>query len=162
VAVVEADIGLPAAALQVLGLEPENFDHVLANPPFHDAEGGTPASDPLKAGAHAMGEDGLEHWARFLARMAKPGGTLTVIPKAGAIARLLCALEGRFGALRILPLYPRASAPAHRIIMEGRKGSRTPPVLLPGFVLHEPNGAFTPEAQAILRGGAALSLAPAL
>ena len=160
--VVEGDIGASAAAVQPLGLEPERFDYVMANPPFHDADGGTPAADPLKAGAHAMAEDGLERWARFMARMAAPGGCVTLIHKAEAIARLLGAFEGRFGALRILPLHPRAHAPAHRIIVECRKGSRAPAIVLPGFVLHAADGEFTPEAQAILRAGAPLPMRPAL
>lgn len=158
VSVIEGDIGLSAETAKTLDLEPESFHHVLANPPYHDADGGTPAADALKAGAHAMPDEGLERWARFMARMAVPGGTVTVIHKAEALARLLAAFDGRFGALQILPLHPRASAPAHRVIVAGRKGSRAPLTLLPGLALHGDDGAFTPQAQAILRGGAALRL----
>lgn len=156
VSVIEGDIGLSADTAKALGLEPECFDHVIANPPFHDAGGGTPATDPLKARAHAMADDGLEHWARFMARMVVPGGTVTVIHKAEELPRLLAAFDGRFGALQILPLRPRTSTPAHRVILAGRKGSRAPLRLLPGFVLHGDDEAFTPQAQAILREGAAL------
>jgi tRNA1(Val) A37 N6-methylase TrmN6 len=162
VRVVEGEVGLSAAALRGLGLEEESFDHVMANPPFHEHGAGTLAPDALKAGAHAMPEPDLERWARFMARMAAPGGGATVIHKGEALARLLGVLEGRFGGLKVLPLYPRASAPAHRIIVQGIKGSRALPILLPGFVLHGADDAFTPEAQAILRTGAALPMAPAL
>jgi tRNA1(Val) A37 N6-methylase TrmN6 len=158
VRVVEGDIGLSAAFAQSLGLEPESFDHVIANPPFHDADGGTLAPDPLKAAAHAMPDDGIDHWARFMARMAVPGGSAIVIHKAEALSRLLAAFDGRFGGLHVLPLYPRAGAAAHRILVQGRKGSRAPLTLLAGLVLHDDEGAFTPQAQAILRGGAALPL----
>ena len=162
VRVVEGDVGLSAAALRGLGLATESFDHVMANPPFHGLGEGTLAPDVLKAGAHAMPEADLERWARFMARMAAPGGGATVIHKAEALIRLLGVLEGRFGALKVLPLHPRASAPAHRIIVQGIKGSRALPTLLPGFVLHGADDAFTPEAQATLRTGAALPMAPAL
>ena len=74
----------------------------------------------------------------------------------GEAYALLAVLEGRFGALTLLPLHPRAREPAHRIIVSGTKGSRAPPSLLPGFVLHQADGTFTPQAQAVLRGGAAL------
>jgi tRNA1(Val) A37 N6-methylase TrmN6 len=158
VSVVDGDVGLSAETAKVLGLEPESFDNVIANPPYHDADGGTPAPDPLKAGAHAMPDDGLERWARFMARMVVPGGAVTVIHKVDALSRLLAAFDGRFGALQILPLQPREGAPAHRIIVQGRKGSRAPLTLLSGFVLHGEDGAFTPQAQAILRDGAALRL----
>jgi tRNA1(Val) A37 N6-methylase TrmN6 len=156
VGVVAGEVGLAAAALQRLGLTDASFDHVVANPPFHSRDAGTLAADALKAGAHAMADADLEHWARFMARMAAPGGALTLIHKVEALPSLLAVLEGRFGALTLLPLHPRAREPAHRLIVTGTKGSRAPLSLLPGFILHEDDGAFTSQAQAILRGCAAL------
>ena len=50
-------------------------------------------------------------------------------------------------ALRILPLHPRQGVPAHRVIVQGVKGSRGPLQLLPGFVLHAEGNAFTPAAR---------------
>ena len=52
--------------------------------------------------------------------------------------------DARFGALKVLPLHPRAGAPAHRVLVQGIKGSRGPLQLLPGFVLHGDGNAFTP------------------
>jgi tRNA1(Val) A37 N6-methylase TrmN6 len=151
-------VGAPAEELRALGLAAESFGHVIANPPFHSEHAGTPAPDALKAGAHAMPEDELKRWARFLARMTAPGGAATVIHKAEALAALLAALDGRFGALKVLPLHPRQGAPAQRVIVAGIKGSRAPLQLMPGFVLHEDGNAFTPAAQAILRAGAPLPM----
>lgn len=159
VAVVEADIARPAADLAALGLAPESFEHVIANPPYHRTGAGTPSAIALKAGAHAMPEADLSHWARFMARLAAPGAGATIIHKAEALADLLAVLEGRFGAIKILPLHPREGAPAHRIILQAVKGSRAPLTLLAGMVLHGPDNVFTPAAQAILRDGAPLSLA---
>ena len=160
--VVEGEVGMSAAQLQALGLAEESFDHVVANPPFHDLDAGTVAPDALKAGSHAMPEAELERWGRFMARMARPGGGITVIHKAEALIRLLAVLDGRFGALLVLPLHPRAGAPAHRVIVQGVKGSKGPPVLLQGFVLHDAGEAFTANAQAVLRDGAALPMATGL
>lgn len=134
----------------------ESFDLVLANPPYHDDAAGTLSDTPIKAAANAMAAEHLEAWARFLTRMAKPGGKALLIHKAEALPRLLEALGRRFGALRILPIHPRRDAPANRIIVSGVKGSRAPMTLLPGFVLHEADGRFTPHAKAISRDGAAL------
>ncbi len=158
VRVVQGEVGLASAALAALGLGEESFDHVMANPPFHNLEAGTLAPHALKADAHAMPEGELERWGRFMARMAAPGATITVIHKAEALIRLLAALDRRFGALKVLPVQPRDLAPAHRIIVEGTKGSRALPILLPPFVLHGAGDAFVPAAQAILRAGAALSM----
>jgi tRNA1(Val) A37 N6-methylase TrmN6 len=159
VRVVAGEVGLSAAGLKVLGLAEEGFDHVMANPPYHSLDAGTLAPDALKAGAHAMPEADLDRWARFMARMAAPGAAVTVIHKAEALARLIAALDERFGALKVLPLQPRANAPAHRVIVAGTKGSRAPAALLPPFVLHAADGAFTPAAEAVLRAGAALPMA---
>jgi tRNA1(Val) A37 N6-methylase TrmN6 len=158
VRVAEGEVGLAASALSALGLTEESFDRVMANPPFHGLDAGTPAPHALKVGAHAMPEAELEAWARFMARMAAPGATVTLVHKAEALARLLGVLERRFGAVKVLPVQPRVDAPAHRIIVEATKGSRALPMLLPPFVLHEADGAFTPAAQAILRTGAPLPM----
>jgi tRNA1(Val) A37 N6-methylase TrmN6 len=81
-----------------------------------------------------------------------------MIHKADALAAILAAFDGRFGAIRVLPIHPRADAPAIRVIVACRKGSRAPLTLLPGLVLHADGHAFTPQAARILREGAALTL----
>lgn len=151
-------IGMSEREADALGLAPESFDHVLANPPYHDRARGTESADPVKAGSHAMPAADLEAWGRYMARMAGTGGTATMIHKAEALPAVLAALATRFGPLKVVPLHPRAEAPANRILVQGVKGSRAPLVLLPGFVLHGAGQAFRPEAEAILRGGAALVL----
>lgn len=158
VQVVAASVGAPAAELRAAGLAEESFTSVIANPPYHDADAGTLPPDAGKASAHAMAEDELQRWGRFLARMAAPRGAVTMIHKAEALPRVLAALDQRFGAIRILPLHPRAGEPAHRVIVQGIKGSRAPLQLLAGFVLHGDGNAFVPAAQAILRDGAALPI----
>lgn len=154
VRVVMTSVGASADDLAAHGLRPDSFDHVLANPPYHAQGRGTPAPDALKAASHAMPEAALDDWLRFLARMVKPGGTATVVHKAQALPELLAAFGPRFGALRVLPLYPRGGEIANRVIVQALKGSRAPLELLPGFVLHTAAGAFTPAAQAVLREAA--------
>ncbi len=158
VRVVNAAVGASAAELKAAGLLEESFGHVIANPPYHDTGAGTLAPDAAKAAAHAMPDDELERWARFMARMSSPRGTATIVHKAQALHRVLSALDQRFGDLRILPLHPRPGEPAHRVLIEGVKGSRAPLQLLAGLVLHTEGNDFTPAAQAILRAGAALPM----
>ncbi len=151
VSVVTVDIRERAAVLDAAGLAAESFDHVLANPPYHDTAGGTLPADRVKAGANAMAADDLEQWARFLARVTVASGTVTLIHKAEALGSVLACLARRFGALEVRPIQPRPSSPAIRIIVRGIKGSHAPLTLLPPMVLHGPDGhAFTPEVAAIL------------
>lgn len=153
---IAADVTAPWALLEAAGLRPEAYDHVIANPPFFAHGRSRPAQDQANARARAMAQGGLEAWARFLAAAARPSGTCTIIHTAEALPELLAACERRFGDLRITPLYPKANAPAIRVILRGIKGSRAPLTITPGLILHESDGVPTAAARAILRDGCAL------
>jgi FkbM family methyltransferase len=158
VRVVEADVEQALGRQPALAAMAESFDHVLANPPFHTQGSGTPAADATKAAANAMAGDSLAGWARFLAAMARPSGRVAVIHKAEALAALLAACEGRFGALKVLPIHPRRDAAAIRVIVHGIKGSRAPLGILPQLTLHGDENGFRPEIDLILRQGARLEI----
>jgi tRNA1(Val) A37 N6-methylase TrmN6 len=161
--VVTADVHDMSAQLAMLGLRPDAFDHVVCNPPFDINGQGRRPGNALKAASHSMAADDLPHWLRVLARTCKPGGTVTIIHRADALGRVLAAMDGRFGAVRVLSLHPRVGEPANRIIVQGIKGSRAPLTLLAGLVLHTGDRhvdghGFTPEVRAVLRDGAPLEL----
>ena len=63
-------------------------------------------------------------------------------------------MENRLGALALLPVFPRAGASAHRLLVSGVKGSRAPLRIAPTLVLHQADGRLTDEAEAIHRGEA--------
>jgi tRNA1(Val) A37 N6-methylase TrmN6 len=155
--VVEADIAASAAALGAAGLTREGYDQVIANPPFHVAGTVRETPDERRARAHVMGDGALEDWVRFLATMAAPKASLTLVHRPDSLTTLLKLLERRFGDVSVFPLFPGKGDAAVRVILTGRKGSRRGGVsLLPGLVLHEDDGRYTPEAEAVLRGGEAL------
>ena len=155
--VINADVTTPVETLQAQGLARDGYDHVMANPPFH-AEGSVRA-DPAKAHAHVMEAGALPAWIRFLTAATASKGRLTLIHRPEFLGELLTLLERRFGALTVFPLFPKEVAPATRIIVQGRKGSRAGTRLLPGLILHRAGGIYTAEAEAVLREGAALDLA---
>jgi tRNA1(Val) A37 N6-methylase TrmN6 len=136
------------------------FDHVMTNPPFHAEGRHTPSPEPGKAVAHGERTLTLVDWIGAAADALRPGGTLTLIHRADRLGDIFAALDRKFGAARIFPLWPRAGGEAKRIIVSAIKGRRTMPRLLPGLTLHEADGGYTDAAQAILRGGAALELDP--
>ena len=158
VTVIAADLTAPLTSTPEIAMRAGQFAHVVANPPYMTEGRGTPASDPIRAGANAMAADGLDAWARFLSAMAAPRGTLTLIHRADALATILAALDGRFGAVRVFPLFPRSGAAASRIIVTATKGHRAPLSLLPGLVLHDDMGCFTPRTERLLRNAVALEL----
>ena len=142
-------IGMPA---------PGTFDHAMCNPPFFDEAKSTPSPHLLKSQAHAFGPEDLELWAKLLHAMLSPRGSVTFVHRADSLGQLLGCMQNRFGDIRIAPLFPRRGASASRILVQGIKGSRAPLQILPGMVLHDDGNAFTPEADAVLRDGAAFTL----
>lgn len=155
---IETDIARPSSEFVALGLVAETFDHVLANPPFHIEGRGTAARDPVKAGANAMPEGDLDRWVRFMAGMARAGGTATIIHRADGLHAILKALAGRFGGAVVLPIHPREGEPASRVLVQAIKGSRAALELRPGLILHNTDHSFRPDVETILRHGAALAL----
>jgi FkbM family methyltransferase len=158
VRVVRADVSRRLDELPELRPDAESFDHVLANPPYNPEGAGTVAVEALKATANVMPGGNLARWARFMAAMARPGASVTMIHRADAVGEVLSAFAGRFGGLIVYPLYPREGKSAIRVLVQGIKGSNAPVEIRPGLVLHDAGNRFRPEAEAILRHGAGLSL----
>ncbi|MFZ4805750.1 MAG: tRNA1(Val) (adenine(37)-N6)-methyltransferase [Hyphomicrobiaceae bacterium] len=152
VRVIEADLGDASA------LDADSFDHLLANPPYQIVGRGRRSPDAIKAAAHEMPPDGLETWARFFARVVRPGGRVTVIHRADALSELLAVLDGRFGAVLVKPVHPRSDEPAIRVLVQATKGSRAPLTIAPPMALHAADGSYTPHLEAVLREGAAVDL----
>jgi len=130
-----------------------DFDQVFANPPFHD--GGQQSPDPARARA-LSDEGGLGQWLSTGLQRTVSGGFFTAIIRADRTPEALAALGHR--GVHLLPLWPRAGMTAKRAILLARKGSRAPFALLPGLVLHEADGRYTDETDALLRAGAKLAM----
>ena len=140
----------------IFALPPElrrDFDHVFVNPPFH-GEGQLP---PDADRARALNDGGqLTGWLKLGLQRTVSGGYFTVILRADRLPEALAALP--VAGVTMLPLWPKSGEPAKRVLLQARKGSGAAFAFLPGLVLHDSSGAYTPEANAILRGGAALAL----
>ncbi len=132
------------------------FDHVICNPPYNDAGGHV--RSPSKEKALAMGhlETSLQDWLDRANRLLKHGGTLTMIHKADQVDQIIKGLKNRFGAIEIFPVFPKNGQMAKRVIIRAVRNSRTPAMIHQGIVLHQDGGAYTPEAENILRDMAAI------
>jgi tRNA1(Val) A37 N6-methylase TrmN6 len=143
-------------AADVFALPPElkrDFDHVFANPPFH----GEGQLSPDERRAAALMDGGQLHdWLKLGLQRTVSDGFFTAILRADRLNEGLAALPER--GVSMFPLWPRAGASAKRVIVQARKGSRAPFSLLPGLVLHHPDGSWTEGAEAVLRRGSALAL----
>lgn len=139
-------------------LAPSSFHHVMANPPFLQRDAATAPPDRGRALSHVEGEAALADWVRFCLTMARPKGTITFIHRADRLESLLGELRARAGEIVVFPLWPGGSRAASRVLVRARKEVGAPTRLAAGLVLHEPDGRYTPAAEAILSGGAGLVL----
>jgi tRNA1(Val) A37 N6-methylase TrmN6 len=156
--VIQADV--KDAMRRDLAYMPEHnsFSHAFANPPYFEDGKVTASPSVLKATAHAFGPDDLEMWIKVMHAMVTLRGTVTLIHRAETLGKILNAMDGKFGDIRVAPLFARTGTAASRVIVQGIKGSRAPMQLLPGLILHEDSSAFTADAEAVLRDGAAWRL----
>lgn len=132
------------------------YHHVLTNPPFHDAAHGTAAPEPDKGRATSLPRSQLGVWLRFARALVRPKGTLTAILPPAQIPLALEAISPQGLGVEIIPLWPSTAVAAKRVIIRTRTNSKTPLRLLPGLALHDPDGAPSQAAEAILRHGQAL------
>lgn len=156
VSLIDSDVTLTGKRRVASGLADNGFDFAIMNPPFNPAhDRRTP--DPVKAEAHVMTEGLFEAWFRTAAAIVRPGGSVALIARPQSIGKILPALEGRFGSVRIVPVHAREGEAAIRIIVTGISGSRAAMQMESPLVLHGPDGhAFTPRADAINNGLACL------
>jgi tRNA1(Val) A37 N6-methylase TrmN6 len=132
----------------------ERFDHVICNPPYLEA--GSHLVSPSEAKAKAMGHEGadmdVQDWVKAGLRNLKSGGTLTMVHRADRTDKIIRSMGKSFGAVEIIPLWPKAGVDAKRVIIRAIKDRKSPARLHAGIVLHTAEGGYTKEADAILRG----------
>ncbi len=153
--IIQGDVMVPPD-----GIYESQFNHVMANPPFMAAQSGNPPPDPVRATAMIESPAGIEPWIAFASSVLKPKGTFTMVHRADRLTGILTALQGRFGDIRIFPLWPGPGMekPAKRLLIQARKGVNAPLELLPGMILHEEDGKYTPDADGVLRHAVSITL----
>ncbi len=136
-------------------LEPCSFNHVFTNPPYFEAS--MPTSPRKgKATAHTFGELSLEAWINVCIKMIKPQGYFYIINRSEALADILKYIDNKLGEICIFPLYSKKGQKAKRIIIRGKKDSKTPLMIATPLIIHNHTGEYTNEAENILRRGLGL------
>ena len=134
-------------------LVPGAYDHVMMNPPYFEAGTTRPPASQARAAARIESDADLAGWIRFAVAMLPRKGTLTLIHRADRLGDVLAALAGRAGEIVVFPIWPRADGrAATRVLIRARRGITTPLRLVGGMVLHNTDGAYTSDADAVLRG----------
>jgi tRNA1(Val) A37 N6-methylase TrmN6 len=159
VTVVHLDVGANAAAFAAARLRAGMADHVIMNPPFNAPQNPSPHQERRLAYNAAAGT--LTSWLTAASRLLRPAGVATLIWRADGLGTVLAGVSDGFGAIAVLPIYPKPDTPAIRVVVRAVKSSRAPLSLLPGFFLADRAGKPTAEAEAVLRAAAALPLGKA-
>ena len=107
--------------------------------------------------AHRESDCPLSDWIFNSLRYVNARGHFALINRADRLPEILSLLYGRLGGIRIIPIWTKEGEPAKRVVIVGRKGSKSPAVLETGVVLTDKNGQKTEKADAIMRFGAPLS-----
>lgn len=134
------------------------FDHVMLNPPFHDADATRASENALRAAAHTEGEAKLADWLAFAWRRVKDRGTVTLVHRADRLAEILALLDGPCGDATVFPLWPKVDTQAKRVLVQATKASKGKLHLLPGLVVHNQDGSLTPLAADVIRHAKAIDL----
>jgi tRNA1(Val) A37 N6-methylase TrmN6 len=154
---IAGDVERLSGGLDLGDLKLGAFDACLANPPFFDDERSLRGPAPAKRGAW-IADGGLAAWVDLLARAVRDRGVIVIIHRADRLGDLLALLRRRAGSFQARPIHPFVDAPASRVLVRAVRAGRAPLKLLPPLVLHpREGGKHTPEAEAILRGEAALT-----
>lgn len=129
-------------------------NHACANPPFWPDGTAPPAA--LRAGATHAGATRLDVWVRAMTAPVRAGGSVTLVLPATRFSEAGAALRGAgCGDVGLYPLWPRAGAPARRVLISAKRGGRGPDRVASGLVLHE-NGGWSAAAETVLRDAAPL------
>jgi tRNA1(Val) A37 N6-methylase TrmN6 len=145
-------------AQNIDGLKPHSqienkFDLVISNPPFFDDNSTIRDPDMARQSAYIIGQP-LEKWIIAMLRLCYAKGDILIIHRADRMTDILNALKNRAGDVRILPIHPKTTQNANRIIVRAKKASKAPTQILPSLFLRdiENDGAYLPEIDRLCRG----------
>ncbi len=130
------------------------FDQVFANPPYFDEKKAVRMSEEKAPSFVNTEMTSLADWISAMLITLKPRGTGTLIYRADKMEKVLVALAGKAGRLRILPVHSFRDEPAKRVIIQFRKGVKSESALLCPLVLHDRDRPekFAKEASEIIAG----------
>lgn len=136
-----ARVALPGAA----------FDLVVSNPPYQPTSAGP--ANPRDESGIARHELRLTLAALIPAcrRLLVPKGRAALVYPAERLTALLAGLDAEgLRPIRLRLVHDRADEPARRVLVEARKGARSPLVVEPPLILRDEGGRYTPAARRAL------------
>ena len=129
------------------------FDHVATNPPYLAAAVADPSPIRSKALATVESSADLARWIAVATAAADPAGTVLMIHRRDRLEEAITLLQREgWGEVTV-----KALPPAARILLRARRSRTLRRHESQPFVLHPPEGGYTPAAESVLRHAAPLA-----
>lgn len=144
--IVEGDVTRAAE----LPIDPQSFDVVVSNPPYHDGER-TPPEETRALARHQLAGT-VADFVAAARRFVKPRGRVVMVFPAERIAELVAAFVEAGLAVRTLQsVHSVAGEPARRVLIEGVRDWKGGTTVAAPLVIHgEDRKTYTPAAARIL------------
>jgi len=127
-----------------------SFDLVVCNPPYFPDGCGLPAANQSRQSARAETACTLEDVCRAAAYLLRWGGSFCLVHRPERLADLCCTLRKHgLEAKRLRSVCKRSGAAPSLLLIEGRRGGKPGLTVEPELILQRPDGAPTPEVDAI-------------
>ncbi|MBM08100.1 MAG: methyltransferase [Magnetovibrio sp.] len=138
-------------------IKEQQFDHVMANPPYVEAGKGNVPKNQLKAISTIEGQAKLNDWIEFAVSSTSQQGSITFIHRAERRRQLIKGLDSLgMKRMELLSLIPKVGSEPNRIIVRAWSERMAVVSEAQSIVLHEENGAYTSRIESVLRGGKSL------
>lgn len=129
------------------------FDLVTVNPPYQRPGACRISDDPVKAAYQCEIHCTLADIVREGARLLKTDGSLAMIHKTGRLAEILSLMEqNRLGIKRLRFVYALPDKDAEFFLIEGKKGYKGTPAVLPPLVVYKRQKEYTEEIMKLFGG----------
>ena len=139
------------------------YDHVILNPPFYSVGESMRLAQEEKDIAKRELNTSLDDWLDVAVKRCSVNGNIVLIHQAEKLGQILRRIESFMGDIKILPISSFKGKNANRVIVKGKKGSRSPMQILAPLLIHETCSSdnsrtnYTGVAEGILRGGKAIN-----
>ena len=142
-------------------LRSQQFDHIIANPPYFDRKRSIAAMDVGRE--TGLGEiTPLSAWIAVAAKRLAPKGQAHFVQRIDRLPEMLTAMGARLGSIEVQPLSARAGRAPHLVLVRAKKEGRADfrlhaPIVVHQGAAHDDNCKdYNPLIEAVLRAGASL------
>lgn len=148
ITIVEGDLRTPPPELS-----DRRFDWVVSNPPYWSPVTHQVPTSSLLACAKFELACNLSEVITAAARFCRDRGRVALIHLPERLTDLLSLMRAaRLEPKRLCLVHPKPETAPHRVLVEGIKHGRPGLKVCKPFIIHQPDGEFTPEMNAVYQG----------